>query len=69
MMLIREIKKTKHYEQFHEHDVPWWEVVETILSTKNRRKRGEKLQIETDSLYILCKREGTTLYVINAKRK
>ena len=47
-MLIKEIKKTEHYKQFHEQEVPWWEVVEAVLSTKHRRKRADKIQIETN---------------------
>ncbi len=67
-MLIKEIRKTEHYKEFHENQVPWDEVVRAILSTKHRRKKGDRLQIETNSLYILCKRQGTILWVINAKR-
>ena len=68
-MIIKEVKKTEHYKKYHEHEVPWWEVVQAILSTKIRRKRGDKIQIETKSLYILCRLEGVVLWVINAKRK
>jgi hypothetical protein len=68
-MPIKEIKKTEHYKEFHEHEVSWSEVIQTILSTKQFRKKGDKLQIETKSLYILCKLNKDILWVINAKRK
>lgn len=68
-MLIKEIRKTHHYKEYHEHQVPWWEVVEAILSAKRKRRKGDMLQIETPSLYVLCRQEGTALLVINAKRR
>ena len=68
-MLVDGIRKTWHYIECHEKEVPWPEVVEAILATKSRRKSGDKIQIETPGLYLLCRLEGTTLWVINAKRK
>ncbi len=68
-MLFKEIKKTKHYQDFHEHEVPWHKVIEIIFTTKNKRKRRDKIQIETDKYYVLLKIEDKIAYVINAKRK
>jgi len=68
-MLFKAIKKTQHYIDFHERDVPWSEVIKIIFETKNMRKRGDKIQIETNKYYILLKVENRIAYVINAKRK
>jgi hypothetical protein len=53
----------------HQEDVPWDEVVEIILTTKNPRKKEDVFEIETEQYYVLFKIEEKTLYVINAKRK
>ena len=64
------IKKTQHYVEEHEGEVPWSEVVAVIFqAAKNMRKKGEKLEIETDSYYLLLELKENILYVINAKRK
>lgn len=68
-MFFREIKKTIHYQENHEKYVPWHKVIEIILTTKQKRKRGNKIQIETDRYYILCELKDSTLWVINAKLK
>ena len=62
------IEKTDHYTEHHEHDVPWHEVIELIVSTKNPRKKGDKFQIEKGGYYLLFEIKGKTVYVINAKR-
>ncbi len=68
-MLFASIRKTEHYRQFHEGEMPWSEVVEVILmSSKSMRKKGNKIEIETDSHYILCELKANVLWVINAKR-
>lgn len=69
-MLFKSIKKTEHYKQYHESDVPWSEVVSVIFqSSKNMRKKGNKIEIETGKYYMLCEVKDQTLWVINAKRR
>ena len=54
MVYFTEIKKTQHYIDNHEQDVPWSEVVEIIFkSSKQIKKKGEKYEIETDKSYVL----------------
>ena len=70
MVYFTEIKKTKHYVEEHEQNVPWSEVVEVIFqSSKNIRKKEGKYEIETDKYYILMELKNKVLYVINAKRR
>ena len=70
MVYFGENKKTKHYEEEHEQDVPWSEVIEIIFkSSKNIKKKDDKYEIETDKYYILMDLKNKVLYVINAKRK
>ena len=69
-MLFSDIRKTEHYEQVHESDVPWSEVLAVIVTaSKKMRRKEDKIEIETDRYYILCEVKGQTLWVINAKRK
>ena len=67
-MYFKSIKKTKHYKEHHEKDVPWSKVIEIILTTKNKRKKGDKIEIKTKNYYILCQLENNVLWVINAKQ-
>lgn len=66
-MYFKSIRKTKHYKEQHEKDVLWNKVIEIILTTKNRRKKGDKIEIKTKKYYILCRLKNNTLWVINAK--
>ena len=68
-MYFTQIVKTSHYIKFHEKSFPWSQVVEYVLTNKNRRKRGDKLQIETDRYYILGVVRNRKLEIINAKWK
>ena len=69
MVYFTEIKKTQHYEENHELDVPWSEVIEVIFkSSKDIRKKGNKYEIEAGNYYILMELKSNVLYVINAKR-
>ena len=69
-MLIKRIKKTEHYIRDHQNHVPWSEVVKVVLTEAGRRrKKGNKIEIETDTHYILCELKKNTLWIINAKRK
>ena len=70
MVYFTNIKKTRHYQENHEQDVPWSEVIEVIFkSSKNIKKKDGKYEIETDKYYILMELEHKVIYVINAKRK
>ena len=69
-MLFSDIRKTEHYEQVHESDVPWSEVMAVIFSaSKKMRKKGDKIEIKTDRYYVLCEVKNQTLWEINAKRR
>ena len=63
------IGKSRHYREEHEKKVPWSKVIELIFTIKNKRRKGNRIEIENDKFYLLCKIEDKTLYVINAKRK
>ena len=70
MIYYTTIKKTGHYKENHELDVPWSEVVDVIFkSSKNIKKKGDKYEIETERYYILMELKSNVLYVINAKRR
>ncbi len=68
MVYFTWIRKTKHYKEHHEAEVPWHVVVELIITTKNPRKKGTKFEIELDGYYILFEIKSRTLWVINAKK-
>ncbi len=70
MVYFTDIKKTQHYIEYHEKQVPWFEVISMISqSQKIIRKKDSKLEIENENYYILCEMINNTLYVINANRK
>ena len=69
MVYFTDIKPTIHYLEYHAKDVPWYKVVEIILTTKNPRKKGGKFEIEKDNYYVLFKIKEKVLYVINAKKQ
>jgi len=70
MVYFEVIKKTKHYINEHEDDVPWSEVINVITkSSKNMRKKRSKIEIKNRNYYILGKIEKKTLFIINAKRR
>lgn len=69
-MLFNRIRKTEHYKQYHEENFPWSEVVKIIFqSSKNMKRKVNKIKIETGKYYILCELKDQTLWVINAKRR
>ena len=68
MVYFTGIKKTKHYIEEHEQNVPWDKVVELIFTTKDPRKKGDKFEIQKDGYYVLFEIKNNKLYVINAKR-
>ncbi len=65
-MHFKEIKPTEHYLEHHSN-IPWYKVVEVILTSKQRRKKGDKIVIKKDNNYVLCRLKDKTLWVINAK--
>jgi len=67
MVYFSRIEPTAHYQEEHEHSVPWDKVVEIIFSTKNPKKKGDKFEIEREGYYLLFKIKYGVLYVINAK--
>ena len=68
-MRFKSIRKTEHYKEYHEKDVPWSEVIELILTTKNpRRREDNKIEIKNKTRYVLCRLGNNILWVINAKR-
>ena len=59
-----------HYQEEHEREVHWSEVVAVIFqAAKRMRKKGEKYEIETETYYLLLELKENVLFVINAKRK
>lgn len=68
-MRYNEIRKSKHFERFHKGTMAWSDVVTLIWLIKNKRRKGNRIEIEDDRFYILCKLENKTLYIINVKRK
>ena len=68
-MFWKDIRRTKHFEEYHRGILAWSDVVRLIHLIKNKRKKGTKIEIENDAFYILCELKGHILYVINVKRK
>ena len=68
-MYWKEIKKTDHFEKEHKGTLSWSDVIGLIYSVKNKRKKGNKIEIEDSRFYILCELKDDILYVINVKNK
>ena len=68
-MYWKEIRRSDHYEKYHKGTLAWNDVVRLIYTIKNKRKKGNKIQIEDNRFYILCELKNKILYVINVKRK
>lgn len=68
-MYWEEIRRSEHFEKFHKGVLTWSDIVRLIYTIKNKRKKGDKIEIEDNRFYILCKLEGKILYVINVKTK
>lgn len=68
-MYFKAVKKTLHYIENHEKQVPWVEVSRVIQqAVKYMRKKGDKIEIEFEGYYILGEMKDGYLYVINAKK-
>ena len=68
-MYWEEIRESEHFEREHKGTLAWSDVVRLIYSIKNKRKKGDLIEIEDDRFYILCEVRDKILYVINVKRK
>ena len=68
-MYWEEIRRSEHFELYHKWVLAWNEVVRLIYTIKNKRKKGDKIEIENDKFYILCELKDKILYVINVKKK
>ena len=64
-----EIRRSEHFELYHKGTLPWNEVIRLIYTIKNKRKKGDKIEIEDNKFYILCELKDKILYVINVNRK
>ena len=69
MVYFVDVRKTLHYIEFHEAEVPFHEVFNQISKCKNPRKKGEIFVIENDKYYIVYRITNNIAFVINAKRK
>ena len=68
-MYWKEIGRSRHFDDYHSGVLSWSDVIRLVYTIKNKRKNGDKIQIENRKFYILCKQEDDVLYVINVKRK
>jgi len=68
-MYWEEIKRSDHFEKHHKGTLAWSDIVRLIYTIKNKRRKEDKIEIEDDKFYILCKLKNKVLYVINVKRK
>ena len=68
-MYWEEIRPSEHFEEYHKGILAWGEVIRLLYTIKNKRKKGNKIEIEDDKFYILCELKDRILYVINVKRK
>lgn len=68
-MYWKEIRKTEHFETYHKGILAWSDVLRLIYEIKNKRKKGNKIEIENKIFYILCELRENILYVINVKKK
>lgn len=68
-MYWKEIKRCDHFEKYHKGALAWSDIVRLIYTIKNKRKKGNKIEIEDDKFYILCELKDKVLFVINVKKK
>ena len=54
MVYFTDVRKTEHYIENHEKQIPIFEVISVIRNnSKNIKKKDEKLEIENKDYYIL----------------
>ena len=68
-MYWKEIRRSEHFESFHQGKLAWSDIVRLLYTIKNKRRKGDKLEIEDNKIYILCELKDNILYVINVKTK
>ena len=68
-MYWKEIRRTEHFERYHKGVLAWSDIVRLIHEIKNKRKKGNKIEIEDNKFYILCELKERILYIINVKKK
>lgn len=68
-MYWEEIRRSDHFEKYHKGALAWSDIVRLIYIMKNKRRKGDKIEIEDDKFYILCELKDKILYVINVKKK
>lgn len=68
-MYWKEIRRSSHFETNHKGTLDWSGVIRLIYAVKNKRKKGDKIEIEDDRFYILCELKDKILYAINVKKK
>lgn len=69
MAKYKRIVKTEHYIEFHEKSFNIEEVIRELQAIKSHKKRGERVIVENEKIYILGYIRDDVFYVINAKRK
>ncbi len=57
--MFREIRKSAHFREFHKGTLAWGDVVRLIYTIKNKRKKGNRIEIEDRKFYILCELKRT----------
>jgi hypothetical protein len=67
MRSVRDIQRSRHYVDEH-GNMPWHEVVDLILFSRNARKKGNTYVIKEKGCYIVYSVYANTITVINAKR-
>ena len=68
-MYWKEIRRSEHFEKYHKGALAWSDVISLIHTIKNKRKKGDKIEIENNKFYILCELKDKILYIINVKKK
>lgn len=68
-MYWNEIRRSEHFDKFHKSTLAWNDIIKLIYKIKNKRLKGNKIEIEDRKIYILCEIKEKNLYVINVKRK
>ena len=51
-MYWEEIKRSEHFEKHHKRTLAWSDIVNLIYSIKNKRKKGNKIEIEDNKFYM-----------------
>jgi hypothetical protein len=64
-----QIRRSDHFDEHHKESLAWSDIVRLIYLIKNKRKKGNKIEIENNKFYILSELKDKVLYVINVKRK